>query len=311
MSERVSVIVVSYNAQDLARACLASIPTGPELLVVDNASTDGCADMVAAEFPGARLMRNIENVGFARANNQALRQANGELVLLLNSDAELRPGCLAALQSAFATHPKLGIAGPRLLNPDGTWQPSWGDFPTPATEFLFQSYLYKIWPTRFPYDRHISLWLRRAYRVFQWVDWVTGAALMLRRQVYEAIGGLPEGTFMYGEDVEYCARARAAGFGVAYVPTASVCHRLQTSSRRDYARWIENYTQATLAYYRQHSTPTERRAVARWIIAGSTLRRLLWMLVGLTFPVRRQEAQQRSQGYRRASLLAREVLHTL
>lgn len=307
----VSVIVVAYNARDLVRACLASIPADSELIVVDNASTDGCADMITAEFPRASLIRNVENVGFARANNQALRRANGELILLLNSDAELNADCLAALEAAFAAHRELGVAGPRLLNPDGKWQSSWGDFPTAVTEFLFQSYLYKIWPTRFPYSRHVSLWLRRAYSTFQWVEWVTGAALMLRRQVYNVIGGLPEETFMYGEDMEYCALARAAGFGVAYVPTASVWHRLQKSSRQDYARWIENYTLATLAYYRRHGMPAERRAVARWIIAGSALRRALWLMIGLMSPGRRQEARQRDAGYRQAGSLAKGVLKSL
>lgn len=307
----VSVIVVTYNERDLVRACLASIPSETELFVVDNASTDGCADMVAAEFPRANLIRNIENVGFARANNQALRQASGALILLLNSDAELRADCLAMLEAAFAANPELGIAGPRLLNPDGTWQPSWGDFPTPVTEFLFQSYLYKIWPMRFPYGRHVAFWLRPAYETFQWVDWVTGAALMLRRQVYNVIGGLPEETFMYGEDLQYCALARAAGFKLAYVPTASVCHRLQASSRRDYARWIENYTQATLVYYGRRGLPAERRAVARCIIGGSALRQALWLLVGSMAPGRRQEARQRVKGYRQAITLAKEVLKTV
>jgi GT2 family glycosyltransferase len=308
---RVSVIVVAHNARELVRACLASIPTDSELLVVDNASIDGCAEMIAAEFPRANLIRNPINVGFARANNQALRKAKGELILLLNSDAELRADCLASLETAFAAHPELGIAGPRLLNTDGTWQPSWGKFPTPATEFLFQSYLYKIWPTCFPYGRRVSIYFHRAYGAFRWVEWVTGAALILRRQVYDAIGGLPENTFMYGEDLEYCALARAAGFGVAYVPTASVCHHLQASSRRDYARWIENYTQATLAYYSLHGMPAERSAVARWIIAGSILRRTLWLLAGWMSPGLRQEAQHRARGYRKAESLAKTVLQAL
>jgi GT2 family glycosyltransferase len=309
----VSAIVVSYNTCDLLAESLRSASAAHddlsvEIWVVDNASTDGSPEMVAAQFPGVHLIRNSQNVGFARANNQALRAASGQFLMLLNSDAALLPGCLAALRAAFLQHAALGICGPCLLNPDGSLQPSWGDFPTPKAEFLFQSFLYKFWPGRFPYGRRVHPLLRPAYRRFRWVDWVTGAALMLRREVFEKIGGLPDDVFMYGEDLEYCARALQAGFRVAYVPTARARHHQQTSSRRDYARWIENYTRATLAYYQRHGSADDRRWVAHLIISGSRLRQVLWGLVGVVRPGWRAEAKARREGYARAAALAHQTL---
>jgi hypothetical protein len=273
--------------------------------VVDNASADGSADLVSSQFPEVHLVRNDHNAGFAAANNQALRQARGELLLLLNSDAYLRPGSLDAFIEAFDRHPEMGIAGASLWNADGSPQPSWGDFPRPWVEFLFQSLLFKVWPSPFPYGRRVHPLLRRAYRRFQWVDWVTGAALMMRRRVWETIGGLPEETFMYGEDMAYCARARAAGFRVGYLPEARVEHRL-AGSRSNYGDWIESYTRATLEYYRRHGRAGDLARVALLVRMGSLWRRALWTVVGHLRPGARAEAAMRRAGYRRAAALARD-----
>lgn len=311
----ISVIVVSYNTRALLADSLRSIQAeratlAVEIWVVDNASTDGSADLVAEQFPEVRLIRNVKNVGFAVANNQALQHASGQLLFLLNSDASLLPGSLITLQAAFVERPELGIAGPRLINPDGSWQPSWGDFPTPATELRFQLFLYLLWPGHFPYGRRVRPWMRSAYRKFRWVDWVTGAALIMRRAVYESVGGLPEDNFMYGEDLGFCARARRAGFNIAFLPSAAVCHHLQTSSRRDYTGWIENYTRAMLGYYQRYCSASDQRRAARWIIEGSRFRQVVWGAVSLVWPARRAEAQQRYIGYQRAAALADRILKT-
>jgi GT2 family glycosyltransferase len=311
----VSVIIVSYNTRPLLAECLQSVldcsgGLAVEAWVVDNASTDDSADMVAADFPMTRLIRNRSNAGFAAANNQALRQATGRCLLLLNPDARLLPGCLPALTGALqpGREPAPGICGPQLLNPDGTVQPSWGDFPTPWTEFLFQTFLFKVWPVRFPYGRRVHPWLQADYRRSRPVGWVTGAALMLRREVFAAIGGLSEGTFMYGEDLDYCARAAQAGFGSHYVPDGRVVHQMQAASRQDYARWIEHYTRATLVFQQTYGPPKRSEQVARLILLGSYLRLALWSLLGAARPERRPEVHSRRLGYRRAIALARASL---
>jgi GT2 family glycosyltransferase len=307
----VSVVVVSYGTRDLLRSCLAATwaqeaEVQLEVFVVDNASTDGSADMVAREFPRTRLIRNAENRGFAVANNQALAQAAGRYLLLLNSDAEPLPGSIAALRDALRDQPGLGVAGPSLWNRDGSRQPSWGDRPRVWHELLFQSMLVKVWPCRFPYGRKVHPLQRAAYGRYQRVDWATGASLMFTRDVQDAIGGLPEDGFMYGEDLEFCLRAGDRGFGVAYVPQSRMLHLLQ-GSRRDYAAWIESYTRAILAYYERRATRSQRRRAALLIAAGSLMRmaacRVLWLL-----PSRARESRERYAGYARARAMARRDL---
>src|SRR5205085_9843085 len=156
-----SVIVVTYNTRELLAACLDSVYQANyagslEVLVVDNDSGDGSAEMVAMQYPDIRLLHNSANRGFATANNHALALARGQTILLLNSDAALTPTCLVELQAAFEAHPAAGILGPALLNDDHSRQPSWGDFPSVWQEFLFQSFLFKLWPARFPYGRRVS-----------------------------------------------------------------------------------------------------------------------------------------------------------
>jgi GT2 family glycosyltransferase len=308
-----SVIVVSYNTKGLLTECLRSVfaaePLGRlEVLVVDNASSDHSAAMVDRDFPAVRLIRNDHNRGFAGANNQALQVAQAGLILLLNSDAAVLPDAFTQLQHAFAEHSTMAVAGLRLLNSDGSLQPSWGSFPNPVDEFLFQTFLYKVWPTHFPYGRQVHPWQRAAYRQFRWVDWVTGAALVFRRSVYERVGGLPEEGGMYGEDLEFCWRAKAAGFRVAYCPEARAYHRLQGSGGGDFARWIENYSRATLDYYGRHCSPEHLRRVASYIRLGSLFRQSLWRIMGRVFPKRRIEANSRINGYRRTVGMASETL---
>jgi GT2 family glycosyltransferase len=309
----ISVIVVSHNTCALLTDCLRSIygsdgMASLEVYVVDNASSDDSVEMVSREFPAAQVMRNGHNAGFAAANNQALRLARGNLLVLLNSDATLLPDALSQLGAALAVRPELALAGLQLVNPDGSLQPSCGRFPSAADELLFQSMLYRVIPTKFPYGRRVLPWQRSAYTSFRWVDWVTAAACVLRREVYEAIGGLPEQAVMYGEDLEYCWRAKQAGFKIGYCPEARAVHRLQGSAGGDFARWIESYTRGMLAFYTNHCTPAERQAAAAYIRAGSLARIGLWRILGQLYPKRAQEARSRATGYARAAALAAAAL---
>ncbi len=316
MSKRdpdISIIVVSYNTRDLLAECLNSFSPSEqaglaEVWVVDNGSTDDSAELVAARFPNAHLIRNGRNLGFAAANNQALRLARGRLLFLVNSDARLIGDCCHQMQAVLAADERLGIVGPCLLNVDGSQQPSWGSFPSPLRELVFQSFLFKVWPSGLPYGRHVHPLERAAYRRFHFVDWVTGAAFMLRREVYDALGGLPEETFMYAEDLEYCWRAKRAGFRVAYCPSACVYHSGQASARRNYQHWIESYTGSLLSYYERHCSPADLRAAACLIWCGSLMRHGLWQIVGLARPSRQLEVGSRIAGYSRARALASQVL---
>jgi len=215
-----SVVVVSWNVVNLLRDCLGSIAAGadgllPEIIVVDNASADGSAAMVRAEFPSALLIANTENLGFARANNQGLRISRGRYVLLLNSDTATPAGALGRLAGFLDSHPEAGAVGPRLLRPGGTPQPyAFGSDPTIG-------YLLRRGANRLLFRRPLHDW---ATTTIQEVDWVSGACLLVRREAIEQVGLLDEQIFMYFEDNDWCLRMRSAGWQVYYVPQVEITH---------------------------------------------------------------------------------------
>lgn len=219
-----SVIIVNWNTSELLSRCLRSVYDTiddwcVEIVVVDNASTDGSAEMVHREFSRVRLIQNAENVGFARANNQALRTIQGRYALLLNSDAAVRPGALQAMCRLMDRHPEAGIVGGKLLNPDGSFQSSYMDFPTILSETLLVTKLYRIiHPSCFP--SHSAAQSRKLCEA----DWVSGASLMIRRETLEQVGGLDEDYYMYSEEVDWCWRVKQAGWKIFYLPEAEVAH---------------------------------------------------------------------------------------
>lgn len=219
-----SVVVVNWNTEELLAQCLRSVyetadSVVVEVLVVDNGSTDGSVEMVRREFPLVRLIENVENVGFARANNQAMEVSYGRYVLLLNSDAALRPGALQTMCRFMDQHSEVGIVGGKLLNPDGSFQASYMDFPAIWDEVLLLTKLYRLFrPPSFP-----SHSLSESQEVRE-ADWVPGACLMIRQEALEHVGGLDEDYFMYSEEVDWCWRVRQAGWKIFYLPGAKVLH---------------------------------------------------------------------------------------
>lgn len=233
MSDRPSldVIVVNWNTCRLLARCLASVEAHPPgvnctLWVVDNGSQDDSVALVRTQFPAAQLIANTENVGFARANNQALERSSGDFVLLLNSDAMLPAGGVDAMLSLMAARPKAGIVGPMLLNLDGSFQASYAHFPTIWSEIALLT--------------RIAGWLIGPYapspaplanEVARPVDWVPGTALLARRAAVDQVGGLDEEYFMYSEDTDWCWRMSRLGWEVWYAPDARVMHVGSASSQ--------------------------------------------------------------------------------
>ena len=219
-----SVIIVNWNTRELLSQCLQSVyetagDVGLEVLVVDNGSSDGSGAMVRREFPQVRLIENVENVGFARANNQAVVISQGRYVLLLNSDAVLRSGALQAMCRFMDQRSEAGVVGAKLLNPDGSFQASYMDFPVILDEVLLLTKLSRLFhPACFP-----SHSLAESQEVSE-ADWVPGTCLMIRRETLEQVGGLDEDYFMYSEEVDWCWRVKRAGWKVFYLPEAEVLH---------------------------------------------------------------------------------------
>jgi len=231
MAPLVSVILVTYNTRELLARCLESLPAALEgipyeVWVVDNGSTDDTLSWLQAHHPEIHVLTNPTNRGFAAANNRAMARAQGRYLLLLNTDTLPLPGSLATLVDYLERHPEVGIAGGGLLNPDGTPQGCAADFPTLGSELmlLLGPIGHRLLGPHFPYHPPTEIPRR--------VDWVSGACLLIRREVVEAIGGLDEGYFLYGEEVDWCWRARHAGWEVAIVPQARVIHLGSATARR-------------------------------------------------------------------------------
>jgi len=228
-----SVLIVNWNTLDILRDCLSSVgrhlsSVSHEVIVVDNASSDGSAEMVAREFPRMRLIRNAENVGFARANNQAMRAARGSWFLLLNSDTVVTDASVAELVGTVKAQPGVGVAHCRLLFENGRLQHSTYRFPSIGLALLENFGLYKLLPARRRGEILLGgYWNQVAERD---VDWVAGAFMLLPRAVFEKTGGFSEAYFMYGEDMEWCYRIRDAGWRIRYYPQASLVHRDHSSA---------------------------------------------------------------------------------
>lgn len=214
-----SIIIPTWNGKDYIEACLNSVLAQDypnyEVIVVDNASSDGTPDRVAEHFPMVTLTRNEQNLGFAGGVNIGLRAAKGKVLILLNQDAVAQPGWLSAFISGVVAESDIGIAGCKILNADSqTIQHAGGCLTMPQAQ-----------PAHFGFGEIDT----GQYDQSREVDYVTGAALAVRREVLETIGYLDETLFFYFEDVDYCYRARAAGFRVVYVPSAVVQHYGNTS----------------------------------------------------------------------------------
>ena len=230
----VSVVLVSFNTRDLLRECLQTVfaQTGVtmEVFVVDNASRDDSAAMVCAEFPQVQLMESEINLGFAAANNRAMEMALGRYVVLLNTDAFLRPGDLERAVAKMDANPKAGLAGARLVGRDGSWQPSARQFPSLTNDLLALTGLSAL--------RRNSRFFGKADRT--WADpsipapadWVPGAFSIIRRDVLDSIGHFDERFFLYYEEVDLCRRIVTAGWQVWYWPELVVVHIGGESSRQ-------------------------------------------------------------------------------
>jgi GT2 family glycosyltransferase len=308
-----SIIIVNKDTRELLSDCLQSVfrTAGAlqlEIWVVDNASTDQSVDMLRTSFPQVNIIVNSTNRGFAKANNQAISLSHGRYFLLLNSDTAVLPDTLQTLVKSFNEESGAGVIGPQLLNADGSIQPSAGSFPSLWSEFLFQSFLFKIWPSSFPYGHKVHPVQTRAYNTIRQVDWVTGAALAIRASVVEQIGALDEAIFMYGEDLDWCWRVKHTGLQVVYTPQAKVIHYIGVSSHRNFSSWIANYTQATLTFFQRHYSRWSLDTVCVLIMLGSAARVVALGALGGLLQSTRPEIMERAAGYRQAYRLA---LHTL
>lgn len=252
-SPAVSIVIVSYNARRELEGCLDSLDAHPprlatEVVVVDNASPDGSAEVAERRAPRVRLIRQARNAGFAAANNVGIRASSGELILLLNSDTVVGAGSIDTLVGRLRAQPSAAAAGPRLVDAHGRPELSFGPMISPLAE-LRQKMLTGLHHRAFP---PVSTWVARATSREQFVDWVSGAALLVRRADAEAVGLLDERFFLYTEDVDFCASLRARGRRILFAPAAVITHLRGRSRASAPLAMNAAYRRSQLAFYRKH-----------------------------------------------------------
>src|SRR2546427_10291842 len=248
----VSLIIVSFNARADLERCLESLQAAPpaashEIIVVDNASTDGSAD-AARRWPGVRVIETGKNLGFARANNIGIRASTGANLLLLNNDTIVPAGAIDCLLDDLARHRDVAVVGPRLVDANGRAELSFGRMIGPFNE-LRQKRLVR------GHERGAlrqSAFVDRMTRREHYPDWVSGACLLVRREDAEAVGLLDERFFMYTEDVDFCAAIRARGRRILFEPAIEVVHFRGRSASSGQAQTDHAYRRSRIAFYEKH-----------------------------------------------------------
>ncbi len=272
----ISIVIVSWNAAKHLKKCLESLreetrrcpELSTETIVIDNASSDGSAQIVAEEFPGFKLVRNDRNLGFARANNIGILMSKGKYLLLINSDVVLKPDCVRNIYRYLEAYPEIGILGPQIIDERGAVQRSCMGFPTAWNTLcralaldalfprsaLFGGYLMPYWP----------------HDTTRKVEVINGCFWAVRRSAMETVGLLDETFFMYGEDMDWCRRFRLAGWPAVFFPGARAIHFGGASSALAPVRFYIEKQKANLGYWRKHHGPQgEAVAMALMIIHES------------------------------------------
>jgi GT2 family glycosyltransferase len=295
----VSVIIVNWNTKEILRDCLASVyeqagDVDCEVIVVDNASTDGSVEMVKNDFERAVLIENAENRGFATANNQGIAVAKGRYVLLLNSDTVVLDGAIAKTVDFADAHPKAGVVGCRVLNPDRTLQPTCFMYPSVLNMFLSSTYLYKLFPrSRFFGRERMTWWDRNDMRE---VDVVTGCFMLVRREAIDQVGAMDERFFMYAEETDWCYRIKKSGWRIMFTPAAAIVHLGGQSTAKRPVAMIIQLRLSILKFVRKHSGWAVQ-LIARFLTALFFAVRLPVWFARVFRSRRRSEAAIKMQAY--------------
>lgn len=295
-SPLVSIIIVNWNTRPLLSACLDSVygtlqDTPYEILVVDNASSDGSVEWLRSAHPDILLIANSENLGFARANNQALAACHGKFALLLNSDAQLRPQTVLRLLDRMTQESNAAAISPMLLNSDGTFQSGPNDDITLWNETLLMFGLARL--LRGGYYPGYSSGARHGEYA-----WVGGACLLLRRSTWEQIGMLDTGYFMYTEEADWCWRARQAGWTIWYEPGAQAIHIGGGSSRQAPAQMRAALYTSKLIFFHKHRPQWQTYVLRNLLMLTATAKVLGYGIAAHLNGVRARYWSERASSFR-------------
>jgi GT2 family glycosyltransferase len=309
-----NVIIVSWNTRQLLQQCLTSVfnePTGLnlEVFVFDNASSDGTVAMVRDLFPQVRLFANDSNIGFAAANNRILPLCQSKTILLLNSDTVVKRDALSILHGFLKDHREVGAVSAKLLHPFGKLSIlECGRLPTLRTVFNHYFFLARLFP-HLHFCEGVYLYAGKHDREPRRVQWISGACLMMRREAYEQTGGLTERWFMYGEDVEWCARLSQHGWKIFHVPSAEIEHRLGASADQKSPISVMPITAARELYvYLNRPSPFRSLLFDSILFCGLTIRAFSCLVRGClsSAPDSRMWRNRANQHYAYASAVVRQ-----
>jgi N-acetylglucosaminyl-diphospho-decaprenol L-rhamnosyltransferase len=257
-----SIIIISYNVEALLAACLDSILASPvainvpdgnkpiiEIIVIDSASRDNSVAMIREHYPQAKLFAYDENIGFVKGNNIGFEAAQGHYLFMLNPDTEVLGDAIPQMIAYLDANPAVGIVGSHTLNSDGSHQSTRRRFPTKSLAFFESTWLQPFAPKAMLDNFTVAD--KPDDGIYE-VDWVQGSALMARREVYEQIGGLDTGFVMYSEELDWCKRAKDAGWKIVYLGTAYITHHSGQSSEQVGAHKHIWFQQSKIRYFRKH-----------------------------------------------------------
>jgi GT2 family glycosyltransferase len=280
----ISVVIVAWKAKHYLELCLQSLADAPprrsmEVLVLDNASDDGTVEMVEAKFPWVKLIKSRENLGFAKGNNVAIRQCQGNYIALVNPDVIVFPGCLDALADFLDQNPKVGNVGPRVFEPDMSMQSTCRRFPSLwnnftdatglATRFKGSRFFAGEHMFYFPHDRTLK------------VDVIVGCFSFIRRETFDAVGLLDEKMFMYGDDVDWCRRCWNAGWEVVFYPGARAIHDRGKTTAPYPVRFALAQQRSVLYYWSKYHSIFGRLGIRTIMVFRHLMRYTLGALAGL------------------------------
>jgi len=296
----VSIIIASWNTRGLLRGCLTSIHEQTrdidyEIIVVDNTSTDGSAEMVKKTFPQVTLIENPENRGFAAANNQGIAIAKGRYILLLNSDTVVLDNAIAKTVSFSDDNPDAAVVGCRVLNPDKTLQPTCFMFPSTLNMLLSSSYLYKLFPRSKFFGRERMTWWNRDN--VREVDVVTGCFMLVRRKAIEQAGMLDEQFFVYGEETDWCYRFKKMGWKILFTPEPEIIHYGGQTTKQMTEKFRLQLSGSMLIFMRRHRSKLTF-PFARFLIALFLFLRVpYWLAVAMLKKNERKKSIQTAKAY--------------
>lgn len=270
---QLSILIVNWNVKDLVCQAVASVLANPpgcayEIIVVDNASTDGSAEALAAKFPQITLIRSPQNAGFAAGNNLGLRRVAGQYILCLNPDTEMHAGTLDFIVEAFERDPELGALGVKLLNTNGTLQPSCKSFPGADTILWNAAALDVLFPRSGIFGKYDMGWFKYDREIE--VDQPMGAALAIRRKVLDEVGVFDEQYFMYFDEVDLCFRIKQAGWKIKFFPQVCVTHHWAQSTKQALFKMNKQWYISFRKYLRKN------KKYPNWL-AGLLLSTMLWL----------------------------------